>query len=215
MTAATAADRGGTTRVGAGRRALFIVDVQNDFTEGGALGVAGGAQLASRITDYIRSHRDDYDVVFACRDWHTAGIDNGGHIALPPAEPDFVDTWPPHCIAGTWGAEYHPGLDVEWLDVHIVKGQGEPAYSIFEGHTHDGRDFPEVLGSHGVSTIDIVGIATDYCVRMSALDALASGRDVRVLTDLVAGVAEASSAAALEEIAAAGVELASAEPGEC
>src|SRR5690606_24478487 len=90
VTAATEADRGEGDRVGAGRRALFIVDVQNDFTEGGALGVAGGAQLASRITDYIRSHRDDYDVVFACRDWHTAGIDNGGHIALPPAEPDFV-----------------------------------------------------------------------------------------------------------------------------
>jgi len=200
-------------RVGAGRRALFVVDVQNDFTEGGALGVVGGAQLASRITDFIRRRHDDYDVVFASRDWHTADSDNGGHIALPPAEPDFVDTWPPHGIAGSWGAEYHPGLDVEWLDVHIVKGQGEPAYSIFEGHTHDGRDFPEVLGSHGVSTIDIVGIATDHCVRASALDALASGRAVRVLTDLVVGVAEASSAAALSEIATAGVVLVDSEPG--
>ena len=197
-----------TARVGAGRRALFIVDVQNDFTEGGALGVVGGAKLAGEITEFIRSHRDDYDVVFASRDWHTADSDNGGHIALPPAVPDFVDTWPPHCIAGSWGAEYHPGLDVEWLDVHIVKGIGEPAYSIFEGRTHDGRDFPEVLGSHGISTIDIVGIATDYCVRASALDALASGRQVRVLTDLVTGVAAESSAAALREVEAAGAVLA-------
>jgi len=197
--------------VGAGRRALFIVDVQNDFTEGGALGVTGGARLAGRITEYIRTHRGDYDVVFASRDWHTADSDNGGHIVLPPGDPDFVDTWPPHCIAGTWGADYHPGLDVEWLDVHIVKGMGEPAYSIFEGRTHDGRDFPEVLGSHGVSTIDIVGIATDYCVRTSALDALASGRAVRVLTDLVAGITPESSAAALAEIEAAGGVLAVAD----
>ena len=188
--------------VGAGRRALLIIDVQNDFTEGGALGVDGGAAVAGRITQYLKAHEDEYDVVFASRDWHDDGHDNGGHFA---DEPDFVDTWPPHCVAGTPGAQYHPALDVNRVDVHVLKGQGIPAYSIFEGRTHDGRDFPEVLGSHGVSEIDVVGIATDYCVLASALDAHESGRRVRVLTDLVAGVAPDSSAAALERLAAAGV----------
>jgi len=187
-----------------GRRALFIIDVQNDFTEGGALGVTGGAAVASRITEYLKAHEDDYDVVFASRDWHRADHDNGGHFA---DEPDYVDSWPAHCVAGTPGAQYHPALDVNRVDVHVLKGQGVPAYSIFEGTTHDGRDFPEVLGSHGVSDIDVVGIATDYCVRASALDAATSGRHVRVLTDLIAGVAPESSAASLEELAAAGVEV--------
>ena len=186
----------------AGRRALFVVDIQNDFTEGGALGVVGGAAVAGRITRYLAEHADDYDVVFGSRDWHRGDGDNGGHFSEAP---DYVDTWPPHCVAGTFGAQYHPALDANRIDVHVLKGQGMPAYSIFEGHTHDGRDFPEVLGSHGVSDIDIVGIATDDCVLASGLDAVASGRQVRVLTDLVAGVHPESSAAALERLAAAGV----------
>jgi len=199
---------GGPRGVAGGRRALFVIDVQNDFTEGGALGVSGGAAVAGGITSYLQANPKRYDVVFASRDWHTAGSDNGGHIALPPASPDFVDSWPPHCIAGSDGAAYHPGLDVGMIDVHILKGQGVPAYSIFEGRTHDGRDFAEILDAHGVAEVDVVGIATDYCVRASALDARAAGRTVRVLTDLVAGVAPDSSAAALEELAAAGVTLA-------
>src|SRR5690606_1027657 len=120
----------------------------------------------------------------------------------------------PHCVAGTSGAQYHPALDVNRLDVHVLKGQGAPAYSVFEGHTHDGRDFQEVLGSHGVGDIDIVGLATDYCVLATGLDAIASGRRVRVLTDLVAGVHPDSSAAALERLAAAGVVLAESDPGD-
>ena len=199
---------GGPRGVAGGRCALFVIDVQNDFTEGGALGVTGGAAVAANVTAYLKAHPGAYDVVFASRDWHTAGSDNGGHIALPPAEPDYVDTWPPHCIAGTDGAAYHPGLDVALLDVHVLKGQGVPAYSIFEGRTHDGRRFDEILDAHGVADVDVVGIATDYCVRASALDALAAGRRVRVLTDLVAGVAPESTAAALQELAAAGVLLA-------
>ncbi|OJX65251.1 MAG: nicotinamidase [Micrococcales bacterium 73-13] len=187
-----------------GRRALFVVDVQNDFTEGGALGVTGGAAVAGRITQYLREHGDDYDVVFASRDWHDGAGDNGGHFSDAP---DFVDSWPPHCVAGTSGAQYHPALDANRIDVHVLKGQGIPAYSIFEGRTHDGRDFPEVLGSHGVTDVDVVGIATDHCVLASALDAKASGRTVRVLADLVAGVAPESSAAALARLAAEGVEV--------
>src|ERR1700744_2014464 len=106
-------------------RALFLIDVQNDFTEGGALAVAGGASVAEKVTAYLRAHPHDYDVVFASRDWHDATNDNGGHFA---SSPDFVDSWPPHCVAGTPGAEYHPALDTSLIDIHVRKGQGRPAY---------------------------------------------------------------------------------------
>ncbi|MGY6496857.1 MAG: isochorismatase family protein [Microcella sp.] len=185
-------------------RALLIIDVQNDFTEGGALGVDGGAEVAAAITSHLRSNPDLYDVVIASRDWHDEDNDNGGHFAAADAQPDFVATWPPHCVAGTDGAEYHPAVDTGLIDIHVRKGQGVPAYSIFEGTTDDGRPLPVALDALGVTAVDVVGIATDYCVRASALDALGSGREVRVLRDLVAGVAAESSEAALHEIAAAG-----------
>ena len=184
-------------------RALFIIDVQNDFTEGGALGVEGGDAVAAGITDYLRAHPDRYDVVIASRDWHDSDNSNDGHFALE-ATPDFVDTWPVHCVAGTVGAQYDPGLDVDLIDVHIRKGQGKPAYSIFEGTSDDGVELPVVLDKLGVDDVDVVGIATDYCVRASALDAIASGRHVRVIDDLIAGVALESSEAALREVAQAG-----------
>lgn len=184
--------------------ALFIVDVQNDFTEGGALGVTGGAAVARGIAELLAAEPDRYDVVIASRDWHDGDGDNGGHFGT---EPDFVDTWPPHCVSGTPGAEYHPELAVDAVDVHVKKGQGRPAYSLFEGTTDDGATVAQKLDELGVTDVDVVGIATDYCVRASALDALAVGRRVRVLTDLVAGVAPGSSAAALGEIAAAGGEV--------
>jgi nicotinamidase/pyrazinamidase len=187
-------------------RALLIVDVQNDFTEGGALGVDGGAAVAQGITEHLRAHRDDYALVVASRDWHHGDDDNGGHFATDAA-PDFTVTWPVHCVAGTPGADYHPAIDADAIDVHVKKGQGRPAYSAFEGTTDDGRSLAEVLQERGVTDLDVVGIATDYCVRASALDALESGERVRVLTDLVAGVAPASSAAALEEFRTAGVEV--------
>jgi len=190
-------------------RALFIIDVQNDFTEGGALGVEGGAAVAAGVTRLLRAHPDRYDVVFASRDWHDADNDNGGHFAMEAA-PDFVDSWPAHCVAGTPGAEYHPALDVSLVDVHVRKGQGKPAYSIFEGVTDEGETVPEALDRLGVTDIDVVGIATDYCVLASALDGLESGRKVRVLTDLVAGVAPESSEAALARLEAAGAQLATA-----
>lgn len=184
-------------------RALLVVDVQNDFTEGGALGVEGGAAVAQRITDHLVAHGGDYDLVVASRDWHDAVGDNGGHFAVG-AEPDYVVTWPVHCVAGTSGADYHPAFDSGRVDVHVRKGQGVPAYSAFEGTTDDGRDLAGVLAEQGVTDLDVVGIATDYCVRASALDALAAGARVRVLTDLIAGVAPASSAAALDELRKAG-----------
>ena len=187
-------------------KALFIIDVQNDFTEGGALGVDGGAAVAAGVTELLRRHPDRYDVVFASRDWHDGDNDNGGHFATDAA-PNFVETWPSHCVAGTDGADYHDALDESLIDVHVRKGQGKPAYSLFEGVTTDNETTNDALDRLGVTSVDVVGIATDYCVLASALDALESGRRVRVLTDLVAGVAPESSLAALRRLEAAGVTL--------
>ena len=187
-------------------RALFIIDVQNDFTEGGALGVEGGSAVATGIAAMLTEHPQRYDVVFASRDWHDGDNDNGGHFATG-ADPDFVGTWPRHCVSGTTGAEYHPTLDTSLIDVHVKKGQGVPAYSIFEGTTDEGADLIDLLDEKGVDVVHVAGIATDYCVLASARDALDAGRDVAVLTDLVAGVAPESSKAALGELAAAGAEL--------
>ncbi|BDV31350.1 isochorismatase family protein [Microbacterium terricola] len=186
--------------------ALFIVDVQNDFTEGGALGVDGGDAVAEAITRHLAAHAADYAVIVASRDWHDATGDNGGHFAT--GDPDFVDTWPVHCVAGTEGAEYDPGLQTDAVTHHVKKGQGRPAYSLFEGTTDDGETVAQLLDEHGVVDVDVVGIATDYCVRASALDAIEHGRHVRILTDLVAGVAAESSERALAELAHAGAALA-------
>ena len=184
--------------------ALFIIDVQNDFTEGGALGVEGGAAVAAAITAFVAEHRADYDHIVASRDWHDGDNDNGGHFS---ATPDFVDTWPPHCVSGTDGAQYHPALDTSVVDIHVRKGQGRPAYSIFEGTTDDGAPFAQTLTERGIDAVDIVGIATDYCVRESALDAVHAGLRTRVLATLTAGVAAQTSQSALTELAAENVEV--------
>ena len=186
-------------------KALFIVDVQNDFTERGALGVEGGDAVAERITAYLRAHADDYEIIVASRDWHDGDNDNGGHFAT--GEPDFVDTWPTHCVGGSYGAEYDDAFDTSAVTHHLKKGQGKPAYSLFEGAADDGTTALQLLEQHGILDIDIVGLATDYCVRASALDAIGAGRHVRVLTDLVAGVHPDSSERALAEIAHAGAAL--------
>ena len=185
-------------------RALLIVDVQNDFTEGGALAVDGGDAVASAISAFLATHADDYAVIVASRDWHDETGDNGGHFADTP---DFVDSWPAHCVAGTDGAAYDPLLDTGAVTHHVRKGQGLPAYSMFEGVSDDGSTVHAVLSAAGVVTADVVGIATDHCVRASALHAIEHGVRVRVLTDLVAGVAPESSEAALAELAHASAEL--------
>lgn len=187
-------------------RALFIVDVQNDFTEGGALGVEGGAAVAEAITAHLAAHAGDYSLIVASRDWHDGEGDNGGHFAAD--EPDFVDTWPVHCVAGTPGAQYHPALSTDAVTHHVKKGQGAPAYSLFEGTADGGETVSELLIAHGVVDVDVVGIATDYCVRASAMDAIEHGCRVRVFTDLIVGVAPQSSEAALAELAHAGAHLA-------
>ena len=191
-------------------RALIIIDVQNDFTEGGALGVAGGAAVAEAISDLLTAHPHSYEHVYASRDWHNAEGGNGGHFAVA-AEPDYVDTWPVHCVADTPGAAYHPALHLPESTVHILKGQGEPGYSIFDGVDASGQKFGELLIDAGVTDVDVVGLATDYCVRASGLDALDHGQHVRVFTDLVAGVAAESSEKALAELAHAGAVLATSE----
>nr|WP_201471381.1 isochorismatase family protein [Microbacterium hydrocarbonoxydans] len=185
-------------------RALLIVDVQNDFTEGGALAVTGGDAVASAITAFLAEHAADYDVIIASRDWHDAHGDNGGHFADAP---DFVDTWPVHCVADSAGADYDPLLVVDAVTHHVRKGQGRPAYSMFEGTSESGETVGAILTGAGVLTADVVGIATDHCVRASALDAIAHGVRVRVFTDLIAGVSVESSDAARAELAHAGAEL--------
>jgi nicotinamidase/pyrazinamidase len=179
-------------------RALVVVDVQNDFCEGGSLAVAGGAAVASAISARLRS--GGWDHVVATRDHH---IDPGGHFA---SQPDFLETWPAHCVVGTGGVELHPNLDRGPIETIFDKGEYAAAYSGFEGSA-DGVSLADWLRGQGVDAVDVVGIATDHCVRATALDAVGNGFATRVLLDLTAGVAEASTEAALEQLRTAGVEL--------
>ena len=181
-------------------RALIIVDVQNDFCEGGSLAVTGGAAVAAAVSAHVRS--GGYDHVVATRDHH---VDPGSHFSDTP---DFVDSWPPHCRAGTPGASFHPELDVAPIEAVFSKGEYVAAYSGFQGAEPGGADLRGWLTSRGVDTVDVVGIATDHCVRATARDAAAAGLRTRVLLDLCAGVAPESTERALAELRAAGVELA-------
>jgi nicotinamidase/pyrazinamidase len=181
-------------------RALIVVDVQNDFCEGGSLPVTGGAAVAAAISRHVRD--TPYHHVVATRDHH---IDPGAHFS---DSPDYVDTWPPHCLAGTPGASFHPALDVAAIGAVFDKGAHAAAYSGFEGAEPGGADLRSWLSSRGVESVDVVGIATDHCVRATARDAAAAGLRTRVLLGLCAGVAPESTEAALEQLRAAGVELA-------
>jgi nicotinamidase/pyrazinamidase len=188
-------------------RALIVVDVQNDFVEGGSLGVTGGREVASRISAHLEEHAHDYVAVVASRDWHDPEGTNGGHFHAPGTEPDFVTTWPVHCVSTTTGSNYAPELDQRHLTHHVRKGMGRPAYSAFEGVTDDGEALVDLLRELDVQDVDIVGIATDYCVRATALDARTLGFGVRLLGGMHAGVAPASSETAVAELAVAGVEM--------
>ena len=179
-------------------RALVVVDVQNDFCEGGSLAVTGGAAVAAAITEHVRSA--GYAHVVATRDHH---VDPGRHFSHSP---DFVDSWPAHCVVGTGGAQLHPALDRSPLEAVFDKGEYAAAYSGFEGRA-DGVGLADWLRERGVDAVDVVGIATDHCVRATALDAVAAGFATRVLLPLTAGVAEASTDAALDQLRTAGVEL--------
>jgi nicotinamidase/pyrazinamidase len=191
-------------------RALIIVDVQNDFCEGGSLAVPGGAAVAGAITEYLDAHHSEFDHVVATQDWH---IDPGSHFSDTP---DYKDSWPRHCVAGTRGAELHPDLDTEYVDAYFRKGQFAAAYSGFDGllapedavptgerqpgglpgaqaeleADEDAIGLDDWLQSHDVEDVVVVGIATDYCVKATALDAVQAGYGVTVVRSLTAGIAE-------------------------
>ncbi|MBE1531053.1 isochorismatase family protein [Actinomadura algeriensis] len=184
-----------------GKKALIIVDVQNDFCEGGSLAVAGGADVATAISGHATAKRPEYAHIVATRDFH---LDPGGHFS---AEPDFTDTWPPHCVIGTPGADFHPNLALADIEAVFSKGRETAAYSGFEGATDDDVPLADWLTAHGVDTVDIVGIATDHCVRATAVDAARGGLRTTVLLDLTAGVAEETTGRALDELAREGVAL--------
>jgi nicotinamidase/pyrazinamidase len=199
-------------------RALVIVDVQNDFCEGGSLAVAGGAAVASAISSALRgdTRPDDrrsaeevqligswgghWDHVVATMDHH---VDPGAHFGDPP---DFVDSWPVHCVAGTSGALFHPELDTTRIEAVFRKGERAAAYSGFEGHAGD-IGLAAWLRGHGVDQVDVVGIATDHCVRATALDAIREGFVTTVRLGLTAGVSRATTVAAMNQLREVGVSL--------
>ncbi|MGA8211877.1 MAG: isochorismatase family protein [Nocardioidaceae bacterium] len=189
-------------------RALIVVDVQNDFCEGGSLAVPGGAAVAFRIGELLHQWSSrgpkapDYQAAVATRDHH---VDPGDHFS---DQPDFDRSWPAHCVVGTDGEAFHPNLDPQPFDAVFLKGEHAAAYSGFEGRAADGSTLTQWLRARGVTDVDVCGIATDYCVRATALDAAAAGFETRVLGELCAGVAPASTQRALAELAAAGVTLA-------
>lgn len=186
-------------------RALIVVDVQNDFCEGGSLAVAGGARVAAEISALLHhwTRKDPkapaYDVVVATKDHH---IDPGAHWS---ADPDFQDSWPVHCKVGTEGEAFHPNLDPQPFDAVFLKGEHEAAYSGFEGRAAGGAMLADWLRAHDVAEVDVCGIATDHCVRATALDAAAAGFHTRVLLDLCAGVAPETTEAAITGMREAGV----------
>jgi len=203
-------------------RALIIVDVQNDFCEGGTLAVTGGAAVAGAISEYVDANQQHFDHILATQDWH---IEPGDHFS---EDPDMVNSWPPHCRARSKGAELHEDLDPEYIQAYFRKGQYTAAYSGFEGVLAPEDDVPtgdlkagttpaEVLDedaiglddwlqSHDVEDVVVVGLATDYCVKATALDAVQAGYNTTVIADLTAGIAEDLSDA-FDDMEAAGVDV--------
>ncbi len=177
--------------------ALIVVDVQNDFCEGGSLAVTGGARVASDIAALIAD--GSYPVVIATRDHH---IDPGSHFSDTP---DFVDSWPPHCVVGTSGAELHAPLEPTMFAETFFKGEHAAAYSGFEGASAAGTRLADWLRSHDIEAVDVCGIATDHCVRATALDAAAEGFTVRVLEGLTAAVSAENLPAVRDAWQAAGI----------
>ncbi|MDY7085777.1 MAG: isochorismatase family protein [Actinomycetota bacterium] len=181
-------------------RALIIVDVQNDFCEGGSLAVSGGAAVAAGISLVLDKAGERWDHVVATKDWH---IDPGSHFS---DHPDYLDSWPRHCVVGTSGADFHPELRTDRVEAVFHKGEHQAAYSGFEGRTEGGETLAAWLRERDVTQVEVVGIATDHCVRATALDARAEGFATTVLLELTAGVAAGTTEAALEEFRTASIE---------
>ncbi|SEA70857.1 MULTISPECIES: nicotinamidase [unclassified Mycobacterium] len=180
-------------------RALIVVDVQNDFCEGGSLAVSGGGEVARAITGLLA--RREYDHVVATADHH---IDPGAHFS---DQPDYVTSWPPHCVAGTPGEQFHPELDVSTVEAVFRKGRYSAAYSGFEGEDGTGTALADWLRTRGVDEVDVVGIATDYCVKATAADAATAGFRTRVLLDYTAGVSADGTANAVAALKDSGVSV--------
>ncbi|MFI0431688.1 MAG: isochorismatase family protein [Candidatus Nanopelagicales bacterium] len=189
------------------RRALIIVDVQRDFCEGGALPVEGGFQVAEQIADYARAHRNDFDLVITTRDWHRGDNDNSGHFAVPGTQPDYRTTWPVHCVQGTDGARYAPALEAiaDIVDDEILMGQGSPGYSGFSGRSPTGATLDQVLVAAGIAAVEVVGLATDFCVCATAVDAARHGYAAAVPLDLCRSVSADDTPAAIRRMRDAGV----------
>lgn len=181
-------------------RALIIVDVQNDFCEGGSLAVAGGAEVAAGVSRLLATEAGRWQHVVATKDHH---VDPGAHFGDPP---DFVSSWPAHCVVGTGGEDFHPALDTDRIEAVFTKGAHEAAYSGFEGDA-GGVGMAAWLRMRDVTAVDVVGIATDHCVRATALDAAAEGFDTTVLLHLTAGVSRPTTDAALDALRKAGATL--------
>jgi nicotinamidase/pyrazinamidase len=174
--------------------ALIIVDVQRDFCEGGSLAVAGGEAVAAGITDLLEAGGDAYELIVATRDWH---VDPGSHFS---DQPNFADSWPAHCVAGTDGAGWHPDLHLPDRTVVVSKGEHAAAYSGFEGHDEAGRSLAEILESNQVDRVDVCGIATSYCVKATALDARRAGLYTRILAPLTSDVDPSATYATIQKL---------------
>ncbi|APT85293.1 isochorismatase family protein [Corynebacterium aquilae] len=184
--------------------ALIIVDVQPDFCPGGPLATSRGDEVAGLIAQHVADNVSSYDAIVSTQDWH---IDPGSHFSR---NPDFVDSWPVHCVAGTDGAKLHPLLApiAENIEGHFLKGEYSAAYSGFEGHLADSEQtLAQWLHARGITTVDVCGIATDFCVKATASDALANGFGVTVLSELCSAVAQDSGIKALQDLADAGARI--------
>lgn len=199
--------------------AIIVVDVQNDFVDG-SLGIERGLEVARGINAWLgglvhaegeEAETDDgssvvsLPLIVGTKDWH---IKPEGHFAPEGEEPDYIDTWPAHCVADTHGAQVCAELNPELVDVWFHKGEYTAAYSGFEGHlAGEEQTLQQWLNSHEVENVTIVGIATDFCVRATALDALNAGFHVRVIEQLCSAVTEQGGRSAIQELEDAGAEI--------
>jgi nicotinamidase/pyrazinamidase len=182
--------------------ALLVVDVQKDFCPGGALAAPGGDSIIPALNRYLADARARDMVVYASRDWH------------PPVTTHFKQyggEWPPHCVQGTAGAQFHAELKLPPDAIIVSKGDDpqRPGYSAFDGHTSEGKTLLHDLRDRHVSRVYVTGIATDYCVKATALDALQAGLDVRVLPDAITGidVHPGDTQRALDDMSSAGAQI--------
>lgn len=184
------------------RTGLLVVDVQNDFCSGGALPVPNGDLVVGVLNRYIEDAVARGETIYASRDWHPA---------ITSHFKPYGGTWPAHCVQGTNGARFHPGLRLPPATLVVAKGETPdlPGYSAFEGRTSEGTSFLTDLRKRGIRHLSVGGLATDYCVKQSVLDALSAGLAVTVLGDAIAGVEArpGDSARALAEMRERGADV--------